>query len=72
MASRVVTLAPPTLRGRFEAAAGGEPLSDLAAGPRKELESVLARAEAFEDLPGKWQAALLQAEGARAGGGWCH
>lgn len=50
------------LAERFEAAAGHEPLSGLAPADAAELAAVLRRAERFEDLPGRWQAALLSAE----------
>jgi len=62
----------PELQERFEAAEVHAPLS---AHQRAELDQVLARAGAFEDLPGKWQAALLAAEadgtGPPAPGGCC-
>ena len=45
-----------------------EPLSGLAAAQLRELEAALAIAQSVEDLPGKWQAALLEAEARRAGG----
>jgi hypothetical protein len=49
------------------------PLSELAADQRAELERELALADCIEDLPGKWQAALLEAEGATPrSGGCCH
>ncbi len=47
---------------RFSAAAGNPPLSQLSGPARAELGGVLTRAGSFEDLPGKWQAALLEAE----------
>jgi hypothetical protein len=67
MSARVVTLAAPGLRGRVAAASGSEPLSALAAPQQAELAASLDRASAFEELPGKWQAALLAAEAARDG-----
>ncbi len=76
--ARVLTLAPPDLAGRFRAAAGHEPLSALPAAAARELAAVLATVTGFEDLPGKWQAALLTAEAARSGSpvaggmGCCH
>jgi hypothetical protein len=55
------------------------PLSEISAQQRDELESLLAEAESVEDLPGKWQAALLEAEAraageapAHGGGHCCH
>jgi hypothetical protein len=38
------------------------PLSEISAAQRAELELLLAGAESVEDLPGKWQAAVLEAE----------
>jgi hypothetical protein len=43
------------------------PLSDISAAQREELDALLAEADAVEDLPGKWQAAVIEAE-LRAGG----
>jgi hypothetical protein len=43
------------------------PLSDISAAQRHELDTLLAEADAVEALPGKWQAAVLEAE-LRAGG----
>ena len=43
------------------------PLSEISADQREELDSLLADAQSVEDLPGKWQAAVLEAE-LRAGG----
>jgi hypothetical protein len=58
---------------RVRAAADAPPLSQLAADQSAELERELVAADSFEDLPGKWQAALLEAEGASTGGhGCCH
>jgi hypothetical protein len=34
----------------------------LAAAQRRELHDALLEAGSFEDLPGKWQAAILKAE----------
>jgi hypothetical protein len=50
------------LTDRFAAAAEVAPLNDLAAGDRRELDALLASVSDFEDLPGRWQAALLSAE----------
>ena len=71
MAVKVLTLAPPSLRERFAAAAGGEPLRALSGEQRAELEAALAAVTAFEELPGQWQAALLAAETGAAPGGCC-
>jgi hypothetical protein len=51
-----------TLRERVEAACAAPPLSDVSAGQRAELERELETAQSFEDLRGKWQAAVLEAE----------
>ncbi len=59
--------APPTLRRRFELAAGGDPLDGLSAGHAEELDAILRAVDDFDDLPGKWQAALVRAEAAVAG-----
>jgi hypothetical protein len=55
------------------------PLSEISAAQRDELDSLLASADAVEDLPGKWQAAVLEAElrvagaaPARGDGHCCH
>jgi hypothetical protein len=53
----------PSLRERVEAACAAPPLSELSAAQRAELERELDAAESFEDLRGKWQAAVLSAEG---------
>jgi hypothetical protein len=53
-----------TLSERVEAVAGATPLCELSPMQRAELERELATASALEDLPGKWQAAVLEAEGA--------
>jgi hypothetical protein len=41
---------------------GYPPLSKLGAAQRREFHDALLGADTFEDLPGKWQAAILQAE----------
>jgi hypothetical protein len=59
-----------TLADRFETAAVRAP---LASPQRQELDRLLAEVEAFDDLPGWWQAALLAAEQDRpAAGGHGH
>ena len=74
MATETVT----TLAARVRAVAMEPPLSDLSAGDRDELAYEVAQVEALEDLPGRWQAAILAAEsgtgGAHAapGGHCCH
>jgi hypothetical protein len=38
------------------------PLRDMSALQRREFHEALLDADAFEDLPGKWQAAILKSE----------
>ena len=49
---------------RVEEALDRPPLSEISAPARAELVELVAGADDFEDLPGKWQAAILRAEGA--------
>ena len=37
-------------------------MSEISQGQRREFQEALLDADAFEDLPGKWQAAILTAE----------
>lgn len=55
-----------SLRRRVDAVRSQPPLSTATAADLRELDEALGRAQAFEDLPGKWQAAILAAE--EAGG----
>jgi hypothetical protein len=64
---QLLTIVAPGLRGRFDAAAAYEPLSGLTASDAAELDALLTRVPAFDELPGRWQAALLRAEATRAG-----
>jgi hypothetical protein len=41
------------------------PLCEMSDPQRREFHEALLDADTFEDLPGKWQAAILKAEGAR-------
>ena len=41
---------------------GYSPLSELGELQRREFHETLLEAGSFEDLPGKWQAAILEAE----------
>jgi hypothetical protein len=41
---------------------GYPPLCEMGADHRREFQKALLDADAFEDLPGKWQAAILEAE----------
>ena len=62
-----------TVAERVEAALRRPALCEISGAARAELDEVVASAGAFEDLPGKWQAAVLRAEGGAAGepGGCC-
>ena len=65
------------LRRHVEELADSPPLSEMSADQRRELDDVVSASASIEDLPGKWQAAVLEAElraaGERpAGGGHCH
>jgi hypothetical protein len=53
---------PPMLVERFAAAASRQPLNDLGETDRAELAALLLRTDDFDELPGRWQAALLSAE----------
>lgn len=50
------------LSRRVEKVVGYPPLSGLSDLQRLEFHEALFDAASFEDLPGKWQAAILQAE----------
>ena len=50
------------LSRRVEKVVGYAPLSEMSEPQRRELHEVLLEAATFEDLPGKWQAAILDAE----------
>ena len=63
----VSVVAAPDLRHRFARAGRAEPLCALAPDAQAELAAQLDRVRDFDELPGKWQAALLRAEAASAG-----
>ena len=44
---------------------GYPPLADMDERKRREFHEALLDADVFEDLPGKWQAAIVEAEGNR-------
>ena len=61
---------------RIAAVTAVTPIADLSAADRAELDELAGEAGALEDLPGKWQAAVLEAELRAAGddsshGGGC-
>ena len=55
-------MASADLRRRVEKVVSYTPLSELGELQRREFHEALLEAATFEDLPGKWQAAILQAE----------
>lgn len=63
--------ATATLADRVRAASAAPPLSDLSAGDRDELAYEIAQVDALEDLPGRWQAAILAAESGESPGSHC-
>jgi hypothetical protein len=50
------------LSRRVETVVAYPPLSEMSDKQRREFREALRDADIFEDLPGKWQAAILQAE----------
>jgi hypothetical protein len=55
-------MASADLRHRVEKVVSYPPLSELGELQRREFDEALLEAATFEDLPGKWQAAILEAE----------
>ena len=55
-------MASAELSRRAEKVVAYPPLCELGDQQRRELHEALLEADSFEDLPGKWQAAILQAE----------
>jgi hypothetical protein len=55
-------MATAELSHRIEKVVGCPPLSELGEPQRREFHEALLEANDFEDLPGKWQAAILTAE----------
>jgi hypothetical protein len=55
-------MASAELSRRVEKVVGYPPLSELGDLQRREFHEALLEAGSFEDLPGKWQAAILKAE----------
>jgi len=58
-------MASAELSRSVEKVVGYPPLSELDDLQRREFHDALLEAVTFEDLPGKWQAAILEAEQAR-------
>ena len=50
------------LSRRVERVVAYPPLIEMDANQRREFHEALLEASTFEDLPGKWQAAILEAE----------
>ena len=55
-------MASAELTRRVQKVVGYLPLSELDDVQRREFHEALLEARTFEDLPGKWQAAILNAE----------
>ena len=55
-------MASAELSRRVETIVGYPPLSEMGYLQRREFHEALLDANSFEDLPGKWQAAILAAE----------
>ena len=55
-------MASVALSRRVEKVVAYPPLSELSDPQRREFHEALLEAATFEDLPGKWQAAILKAE----------
>jgi hypothetical protein len=55
-------MASAELSRRVEKVVGHPPLSEMGDLQRREFHEALLEAATFEDLPGKWQAAMLEAE----------
>jgi hypothetical protein len=55
-------MASAELSRRVGKVVGYPPLCEMSAEQRREFHEALLDADDFEDLPGKWQAAILSAE----------
>jgi hypothetical protein len=60
-----IQLASATLSRRVRKVVAYPPLCEMSAEQRREFHEAVLDADAFEDLPGKWQAAILKAEANR-------
>ena len=59
-------MASPELSRRVEKVVRYPPLVELGDLQRREFHEALLEAASFEDLPGKWQAAIVEAGGAES------
>jgi hypothetical protein len=55
-------VASAELSRRVGKVVGYPPLCEMSDSKRREFHEALLDADAFEDLPGKWQAAIVEAE----------
>jgi hypothetical protein len=55
-------MASAALSRRVRKVVGYPPLCDMSDLQRQEFQEALLDADTFEDLPGKWQAAILKSE----------
>jgi hypothetical protein len=55
-------MASAELSRRVERVVGYAPLSEMSDSQRREFHEALLDGFGFDDLPGKWQAAILEAE----------
>jgi hypothetical protein len=55
-------MASVSLSRRVERVVGYPPLCDMGVDQRRDFHEALLEADTFEDLPGKWQAAIVTAE----------
>jgi len=55
-------MASAELSRRVEKVVGYPPLAELSELQRREFHEARLEADSFEDLPGKWQAAILEVE----------
>ena len=58
-------MASAELSRRVKRVVGYPPLSEMSDLQRREFHEALLDADTFEDLPGKWHAAILKAEQSR-------
>jgi hypothetical protein len=58
-------MASAELSRRVAGVVGYPPLSEMSDVQRREFHEALLDADSFEDLPGKWQTAILKAEQSR-------